>query len=590
MIILKNAYVLTFNRNNDFGRYSILIDGSKISDIADSSPKGIGKVEKWIEQHSADSEVIDCSKKILMPPIVNSCSRAEGSLLHYLLKRRHYEKVDEDLCTDLIFNYIFQELPGDTAQQDLANIYNYSLTRSLKSGILYLNEFSLRKDTNHLAPVTNALRSTGQKISLCYPIKQDINTMRDFKYLNPSYYLTQEHLLTVYDISSLTELKSHNLKNLFLEVAVNKEITEKFRQTFHKSVISLLDEYGLIDENTSLINPLYLDYNDLKIVTDKRANIIICPRDLNFFTDRYFPIDDYIGHGIKFSISTGWLGEDVLKEVRLFRNRYKELNLSNIDLLYSVTKVPYQLFFNSESYNESAYCIDINKPAEMIFIDLSDSRFQFFPEDHSFGSVCDFLVDNLVSHNISDVMTGGIFKLRNNIPAGCNEEELTANINETRNRLYKIGKYDELKKRNETKQSVSKLDLSGRSDEEIKMFSDNPEETHQREEKEEFRIKTKIPVFRPKPAPGQRSLFEETEQSSIFQSDVFQETPELNLLLTDSGASKTVEDDIVQVSSVDETIIKRLVAERKADAAPKQVNQEGKVELPKNVKLKFGDD
>ena len=112
MIILKNAYVLTFNKNNDFGRYSILIDGGKISDIADSSPKGAGKVEKWIEQHSADGEVIDCSKKILMPPIVNSCSSAEGSLLHYLLKRRHYEKVDEDLCTDLIFNYIFQELPG----------------------------------------------------------------------------------------------------------------------------------------------------------------------------------------------------------------------------------------------------------------------------------------------------------------------------------------------------------------------------------------------------------------------------------------------------------------------------------------------
>ncbi|MFI5211928.1 MAG: hypothetical protein ACHQIH_03525, partial [Ignavibacteria bacterium] len=431
MIILKNAYVVTFNKNNDFGRYSILIDGSRISDIADSSPKGISKVDKWIEQHSADSEVIDCSKKILMPPIVNSCSRAEGSLLHYLLKRRHYEKVEEDLCTDLIFNYIFQELPGDTARQDLVNIYDYSLNRELKSGILYLNEFSLRKDTNHLAPVTNALKTTGQKISICYPIKQDVNTLRDFKYLNPSYYLTQEHLLTVYDISSLTELKSHNLKNLFLEVAVNKEITEKFRQTFHKSVISLLDEYGLIDENTSLINPLYLDYNDLKIITDKKANIIICPRDLHFFTERYFPIDDYIGHGIRFSIGTGWLGEDVLKEVRLFRNKYKELNLSNVELLYSVTKVPYQLFFSSESYADSSYCIDINKPAEMIFIDLSDTRFQFFPEDQSFESVCDFLVDNLVSHNISDVMTGGIFKLRNNSSAVGNEEELITNINET---------------------------------------------------------------------------------------------------------------------------------------------------------------
>lgn len=590
MIILKNAYVLTFNKNNDFGRYSILIDGNKISDIADSTPKGIGKVEKWIEQHSADGEVIDCTKKILMPPIVNSCSRAEGSLLHYLLKRRHYEKVDEDLCTDLIFNYIFQELPGETAMQDLINIYDYSFNRALKSGILYMNEFSLRKDTNHLSPITNALKITGQKVSVCYPIKQDVNTLRDIKYLNPSYYLTQEHLLTVYDMSSLTELRAHNLKNLFLEVAVNKEITERFRQTFHKSVVSLLDEYGLIDENTSLINPLYLDYNDLKIITDKKANVIICPRDLNFFTERYFPIDDYIGHGIKFSIGTGWLGEDVFKEVRLFRNKYKELNLSNVELLNSVTKVPHRLFFNNESIPDSAYCIDINKPAEMIFIDLTDTRFQFFPEDHSFESVCDFLVDNLVSHNISDVMTGGTFKLRENIPAACNEEELIAKIDETRERLYKIGKYEELKKRKEAKISVNKLDMGSRSDDEIKMFSENTEEDELGEEKEEFHVKTKIPVFRPKPTPGQRSLFEQTEDSSIFQSDEFQETPELNLLLTDSGASKSVEEDLVQVRSVDETIIKRLVAERKAETAPKQVNDESKVELPKNVKLKFGDD
>lgn len=590
MIILKNAYVLTFNRNLDFGRYSVLINDNKITDIADSTPKGISKVDKWIELHSSNCEIVDCTMKLIMPPLVNSCQKSEGSLLHYLLKRRHYERTEEDICTDLIFNYIYQELPSETTQADLANIYDYSFNRALKSGVEYINEFSLRKDTNHFAPVTNAFKNTGQKITLCYPIKQDINLIRDYKFLNPSYYLTQENLLTVYDISNITELRSYNLKNLFLEAAVNKEITEKFKQTFHKSLIALLDEYQLINSSTSLINPLYLEYSDLKIITERKANIIICPRDLSYFSNRYFPIDDYIGHGIKFSIGTGWLGEDLLKEVRLFRNKYKELNISSIDLLYSITKVPHELYFNFDSSGEQAYGIDINKPADMIFIDLNDLRFQFFPEEFTFESVCDFIIDNLTSYNVSDVIAGGMFTVRNNEPVNSNENEIITRVIDTRNRLYKTGKYDELKKRKQAKENSDKLDMGSRSDDEIKLFSEKTDEVTDIEATEEFRIKTKLPVFKQKAVPGQRSLFEQIEQSSIVSSDELSDTPKLNLLITDADASKQVEDDIIQASAVDETIIRRLGSEKKAEKDTKHLKPESKVELPKNVKLKFGDD
>ncbi len=588
MIILKNAFVLTFNRNNDFGKYSLLINESKVTDIADSSPAGEQKVKKWIEQHSGSAEIVDCSKKLIMPPLINSCVKSEGALLHYLLKHRHYENVEEELCTDLIFNYIYQELPGEDAKQDLENIYRYSYNRLLKSGITCLNELSLRKDTNHIAPISSTIKKTGQRISVCFPIKQDVNLIRDFKYLNPSYYLTQEHLLTVFDVSGINELKSHNVKNLFLEVALNKEITEKFRQTFHKSVISLLDEYGLLDENTSLINPLYLDYNDLKIVTERKANVIICPRDLNYFTSRYFPIDDFIGHGIKFTIGTGWLGEDLLKDVRLFRNKYKELNLSNAELLRSVTSVPKELFFNDSP--ESNYGIDVNRPADMIFLDLNDTRFQFFPEEFTFESVCDFIIDNVVSFNVSDVLTSGQFRMKDGRQSGVNEQEIIEEVNKTRNRLYKAGKYEELKKRKQQKESVDRLDMGGRTSEEIKLFSDNKEDEPEAVDTDEFRIKTRVPVFRPKPVPGQRSLFEQTETANIIQSEEYQDSPVLNLLVTDPEASKPVENEFIQAKIIDETIIRSLHTVKKSEKPQVAQNQESKVELPKNVKLKFGDD
>jgi len=588
--ILKDAYVLTFNRNNDFGRYSLLLNESKITDMADSTAKGKAKVDKWIELYQGSAEIVDCSRKIIIPPLVNSCLRSEGSLIHYLLKRRHYEKAEEDLCTDLIFNYLYQELAGEGIQADLLNIYDYSFNRALRSGVAYLNEFSLRKDTNHLVPITNAMNTTGQSVSVCYPIKQDSNTVRDYKYLNPSFYITQENQLTVYDISGITELKNHNLCDIFLEVAVNKDVTDQFRQNFHKSVISLFDEYGLIDSHTSLINPLYLDYNDMKIIKDKKANIIICPRDLNYFTSRYFPIDDFIGHGINYSIATGWLGEDILKDLRLFRNKYRELNLSSTELLNSITRTPHSLYFNRESDSDNSYSIDINKSADLAFIDLTDLRFQFFPEEFTFESVCDFIIDNLTSQNFSDVLIAGEFKVKDNRSLVTNEEELIGKINATREGLYKTGKYDELKKKQKARESSEKLDMTGRTEDEIKFSSEKDENIILTEDKEEFRIKTRIPAFRQKKTPGQRSLFEEFEHVSIVQSDDFQDTPMLNLLVTDPDSSKIVEDDLVQAKNVDETIIKRLHTEKKPEKSNKPVNAESKIELPKNVKLKFGDD
>jgi cytosine/adenosine deaminase-related metal-dependent hydrolase len=589
LIILKNAYVLTFNQNNDFGRYSLLINKGKITDIADSTHSGISKVEKWIELHSARAEVVDCTGKIIMPPFINSCIKSEGSLIHYLLKRRHYESAENDLCTDLIINYLYHELPGEDTKKDLSNIYKYSFNRSLKSGVYCFNEFSLRKDINHLRPINSALKPTGQRITICYPITQDVGTVRDYKHLNPAYYLTHENHLTVYDISNITELRSHNIRRLFLEVAVNKEVTEKFKLTFRKSIIGVLDEYGLIDENTSLINPLYIGYDDIKIITEKGANIIICPRDLIQFSNRYFPIDDYLSHGIKFSIGTGWLGEDLLKDVRLFRNKYKELNLSSSELLYSITKTPYDLFFSGEISGDSSYTIEINKSADLVFIDFSDLRFQFFPEDNSFESVCDFIIDNLTSYKISDVIIEGEFKVKSNKLVNSNDSEILEKTIETRNRLYKIGKYEEIKKRQENKEKSEKLDLRARNEEEIKLFSEKAETEPDSEPAEEFQIKLKVPGVRPKTVLAQRSLFEEIEQSRIIQSGEFQDTPQLNLLSAEDPHAEPGEEDIVQAKNVDDSIFKRLSREWKSEA----INEPGsdtKIQLPKNVKLKFGDD
>jgi cytosine/adenosine deaminase-related metal-dependent hydrolase len=593
MIILKDAYLVTLNHNNDCGKYSVLIDEDRIADIAKTEYSIEGdpptKFQKWLEKYNR-AEIIDCRKKIVMPAIVNSCIKSEGSFIKNLLKNRHYETTKGDLYTDFMFNYIYQELQTEEMKNDLYNIYNYSFSKFLKSGTVLFNEFSLRKDTNHFNPIQNVIKQTGQCISVCYPIKQDTLTLQSYSHLDPSYYLTDENQLTIYDVSSLAELKNKVITKLFLEVTTNKEVVEKFRSTFGKPVIKLLDEYGLIDNNTTLIDPLYLSYEELKIISDRKANVIICPSDLSHFTNRYFPLDDFINNNIQFTIATGWLGEDIFKEVRTFKNKYRELNISSEKLLRSITQVPRQLYFHKRD-NEEMHCISSNKAADLIFIDLSDIRFQFYPESFNYKHVYDFLIENLSASVITDVMIKGDFKVKESMILDADEKQIINDSEITRKRLYKVGKYEEISERDKQRRSVEELDLRGRDEDEIKLFSDSGEQANQEESspKEEFRIKGRFPLKKDKGAKVQKNLFDEPETLKVVMPAEFQETPMLNLLYTDVDIIKAMDEEIVYSKMADAKILKQAVTEQKPEKTS-QSNSEIKVELPKNVKLKFGDD
>jgi cytosine/adenosine deaminase-related metal-dependent hydrolase len=587
MFILKDAYVLTLNPNCDFGQYSILIDGNNIIDITQSgeivpAEKEKTILQKWIEKHGSYSEIIDCSSKIIMPALVNACLKSEAVFIKYLMSTAG------DLYTDFIFNYLYQDSASDELRTDLENIYRYSFSKNLKSGVAMFNEFSMRKDMRHLDPISNVQRNTGQKVSVCCPIKQDLKNTEPYTNISPAYYFTDENQMTIYDLSNMTELKAKGVNKLFFEIATNKEVSGEFRRMFGKPIVKLLDEYELVDLGTAFINPLYLSYDELKIIADKKASIIICPRDLMSFTNRYFPVDDFISNKIKFSIATGWLGEDIFKEVRIFRNRYRELNISSRTLLESITKNPAEFFFGFDA-GEKDYCIETGRAADLAFIDLNDVRFQFYPESMDFNHVCDFIIDNVSSINFSDVMINGDFKVREGKIIDADEEDLLSSASQTRTKLYKIARYEEISERQRQKKSIEMLDLRSRDEDEIKLFSDvSAEKDSDDQEKKEFRIKSTMPVFKKKIPRVQKNLFDQTESVQVTQPEEDMDAPVINLLYTELEKAQGVEEEVLISKITEEKILKQARAEKKKELPPE--NPDSKVELPKNVKLKFGDD
>jgi hypothetical protein len=257
-------------------------------------------------------------------------------------------------------------------------------------------------------------------------------------------------------------------------------------------------------------------------------------------------------------------------------------------MLKSITKIPHELYFKTGE-EDSGYCIKPGREATFSFIDLSDIRFQLYPESMDFNHICTFLIENVSSSDFSDIMIKGDFKIRNGKPLYFDEEELIKSAAETRENLYKAAKYSEITERQKQRKNIEKLDLSSREDDEIKLFSISfeakEEETGQA--KEEFRIKGRIPVFRRKAEPAQKNLFDQTDKPQIVQTEQYQETPVINLLYTEFDHAKSVDEEVMRTKLADEKIIKQARTEKKKEE--QMSNEDSKVELPKNVKLKFGD-
>jgi hypothetical protein len=78
------------------------------------------------------------------------------------------------------------------------------------------------------------------------------------------------------------------------------------------------------------------------------------------------------------------------------------------------------------------------------------------------------------------------------------------------------------------------------------------------------------------------------EPSTLLQADEYSETPEFNLLFTEVKDAAELQDELLHTKIIDEKIMKQTNIVKKSDKKP--ATTESKIELPKNVKLRFGDD
>ncbi len=180
-----------------------------------------------------------------------------------------------------------------------------------------------------------------------------------------------------YELSNKYSMKMH------IHVAETKKEKEDFENEKGVSPVKYLDSLGVLDQNSILIHMVWVDREDMEILSKRKSSIITCPESNAKLGSGIAPIYEYMKRGIRTGIGTDSVCSnndlDILSDARFasYIQKVKNLDpaiLAARETLKMVTKNGYEILgFDKGGVIKEGYRADI-----VIFDALSPSSFPHF--------------------------------------------------------------------------------------------------------------------------------------------------------------------------------------------------------------------
>jgi len=425
-IIIKNGIVLTLDRADRAGVYTIVIKNNKIVEIDFDGKFEIGK---FVDRYP-QTQLVDAQNKIILPGFFNSNVYSTFSLNKLFFKKCTYDSLKDNQALQLIDKYL--SLVENVPKRK--NIFRINYLKSILAGEVNLVESSGDVAIDQLDEVANGSGMTVNVIS--YENNKSDNAPLDAKSFSG---VRGDEQINMYLVNNLKNLTNSGDVKLFLEVYQNEKDLADIKDLFRKSLIYVLKDYNLLTASTILSNPVYLSKNEFDVLNSTRTNVVLSPSDIINFYPRNFDFRNYIYSDLNVSIGTGFTGKNVLSEIKLISAMSGRSNKSYKSLMKMIT---YNGAFSQGISNLSG-TIEKNKMANIVFFDLNRlSSFASLPDVDS-EKICEYIIDNLNTENISDVIINGKFEVKDynhNLSIDYNPLRIA---NELSSDIYKNGNYSE---------------------------------------------------------------------------------------------------------------------------------------------------
>ena len=167
----------------------------------------------------------------------------------------------------------------------------------------------------------------------------------------------------------------------FLTIHISEDLRTREMELslYGEKPVFLLDKFGLLSEKTILVHGGYLDDDELKLIYNKKANIVMCPKSNCCLNTISVDINRLNEIGIRWMIGTDGLltgGLSLLEQIKIIKEKYP--NIKNTQLLDAITIYPAKLF------NRVLYTGSITKGVKSSFILINDD---FLDVEESLGKL-----------------------------------------------------------------------------------------------------------------------------------------------------------------------------------------------------------
>ncbi|MBX7044475.1 MAG: amidohydrolase family protein [Ignavibacteria bacterium] len=423
-IIIKNGIVLTLDKQNRAGVYTIVIKNKKIVEIDFENRFEIGK---FIERYP-QTKLIDAQNKIIVPGFINSNSYSTFSFNKLFFRKCTFETLKENPALQLVDKYLY--LVENVKKRK--DIFKVNYLKAILAGEVNVIESSGDISFEHLDDVLSGSAITTNIVD--YENNKSTNPPLDAKIFSG---VRGDEQVNMYLVNNLKNLTNSADVKLFLEVYQNEKDLTEIKDLFRKSLIYVLKDYNLLTHSTILANPIYLSKNEFDVLNSTSTNVVLSPSDIVNFYPRNFDFRNFIYSDLNVSIGTGFTGKNVLSEVKLVATLCSK-NIRNYESLLKMITINGAY---AQGISSLTGTVEKNKFANLLFFDLNRfDTFASFPEIDS-EKVSEYIIENLTNENISDVIVNGSFEIKDyQIELKLDFNPLKT-ISEISAELYKAGNY-----------------------------------------------------------------------------------------------------------------------------------------------------
>jgi hypothetical protein len=441
---IKNALVLTLDSKKSAGYFNILIKNDKIAEVYYKNELS----ENVLRERYPDLEVYDFKNKIIIPAFFNSFKNSSYNYAYVYLRKTTYSTLSSNISLRLLDKFFCSKIN----EIYLKDLFTVNFTQGLLNGELMVAESSPYVTRDFYRTFLEENETIRQ--SVIYTL-YDTFLINHFKTAKNFFLLglKSEERLNNYSLSYLRKNLKEGENKLLLEIFNTSYYSEEAKRNFNRSLIKILNEYGLLSNNLIITNPSYIYLTEIERLYNADVNVIFSPSDFFRIAERNIEFEEIIKSNINICIGTGYLGRGVFEEIKTLAGLLFKSGFSYEGYLRMAITNPAKMFGLTDIIGS----IERNKIANLTVFDTNTlNSILNIPEIKS-ERIAEFIIENLTSENISDVIHRGKLEVSNYLAVFSDVEYTKSNYKKLIDIIYKEGKYLEFKEKYVMRKKVDEI-------------------------------------------------------------------------------------------------------------------------------------